>query len=399
VDQVGHSRPAAFRPEDLNSEFPVKQERTYLNTASEGLLPLRSLEAMFSYLRARRTELTVPSSHDDEVEQQLREKLGRLLGAREEDMGLSFNTSVPLNICALALPWKSDSNIVLPQGEFPANVYPWLNLARRGVEVRLFERGTGRLRVEEFTQHMDRRTVAVAVSVVDFRNGNRVDLAALSQLCHERDCLLVVDGIQGVGVIPLLMEDYGVDLLAGGGAKWLLAPTGTGFLYCSGRITDRIGQPLVGWNRMTNRDPMYYRLLDYRNEPVQNASRFEIGTLPTAGYAAMNASVDLILELGVDTIWAHVRRLRERLIQGLQKLGVRLASEVDPEFGSGIVSFYAPDPRALVARLAQERIHVSAREGVLRTSLHLYNTEEDVDTLLLWLDRLQDMLSEEDRKP
>jgi len=369
-------------------EFPLLKRCAYLNTASEGILPLRSLGAAVDYLKARRTEGRGGPEGDRLLERGLRSSLAALIGADEDEVALSVNTSFGINLAALAAARKPGVNVLLAAGEFPANVYPWLNLRERGLEIRFVERREGPPGRADFEKHMDRKTAAVAISFVDFKNGGRADLAELASLCHANGSVLVVDGTQGVGVVPLEVHDLQIDFLACGGPKWLLSPKGTGFLYCARRAREFIGHPLVGWTRMKGQDPDYYRLLDYRYSPVEDASGLEVGTLPLAAYAAMRESVDLLLALGRDSIWKRVEALRGLIVEGLKRLAVEVVSPEDPAAGSGIVSFRARDPLALTRALEREGIKVSAREGVVRTSVHFYNREEDVERLLAALERL-----------
>jgi selenocysteine lyase/cysteine desulfurase len=262
--------------------------------------------------------------------------------------------------------------------EFPANVYPFLNLERLGAAVDWADPVDGRLPLEAFAAKVTPRTRLIAVSFVQFLAGFRADLAALGAFCRERDIRLVVDGIQGLGAVPFDLAETPVDALSCGGAKWMMWPQGTGFLYLSPAMLEAVRPVHAGW--LGVKDAWNFR--DYRLEFLDTAERFEGGTLNWLGYALAFERMEQFLRLGREAMWARVRMLADRLADGFQALGMEIVTPLAPGERSGIVTIRVPEPEKVLQRLASAGIVLSLREGVLRFSPHVGNTEEDIDRAL-----------------
>ena len=197
--------------------------------------------------------------------------------------------------------------------EYPSNVYPWFGLQRFGVETRLLARPGARFGADDIAPLIDRRTRVLAVSAVDWQSGFRVDLAALAELCRAREVLFVVDGIQAVGALCVDVGACGVDVLAAGGHKWLLAPEGCGMLFVSDRVVERIYPVVLGWKSVRNAG-VY---LPYHFELRADAARLEPGSAPHLGIHAFGAALDLLLEIGPAAIEARGARHDRPAIEGL----------------------------------------------------------------------------------
>lgn len=314
-----------------------------------------------------------------EMRTALKAGLASFLGAPSPDLlALTGNTTQGLNIVAGGLPWKAGDRILLNRMEFPANIYPFLNLERLGVTVDWADPVEGRLPLEVFAARVTPRTRLIAISFVQFLNGYRADLGALGVFCRDRGIWLVVDGIQGVGAVPFDLAETPVDALACGGAKWLMWPMGTGFVYLGPRMLEAVQPVQAGW--LGVKDAWNFR--DYRLDFLDTAERFEGGTLNWMGLSLAGRRVDRFLALGRESIWTRVRALADRLANGLQALGVEMLSPMEAGTRSGIVSIRVPSPERVHERLADSRVVLSLREGVLRFSPHVGNNDEDVDRAL-----------------
>jgi selenocysteine lyase/cysteine desulfurase len=314
--------------------------------------------------------------------QEVRELAARLLHADPEDVAFVKNTSEGVGIVAEGIPWKPGDNVVTASDEYPANVYPWLNLARKGVETRLVPPRDGRLLLDDVRAAIDGRTRLVSLSWVEFATGFRNDLDALGQLCRERGVYFFVDGIQGLGVRPLDVRRTPVDFLAADGHKWLLGPEGAGVLYVRRELVDVLEPVDIGWNSVVGaRD---FSTIDFRLKP--HAGRWESGSLNVAGITALGASIDLLLRVGVAALEQRILELTEVLCDKVRTAGLEVYSSRRPGEASGIVSVTVPggeaELRRLVKRCRQAGVLVNHRGGRLRVSPHAYNTVEEIDRLL-----------------
>jgi selenocysteine lyase/cysteine desulfurase len=232
----------------------------------------------------------------------------------------------------------------------------------------------------------DPRVKALAVSLVQFANGYRVDLARLSRATRAAGAWLVVDAIQALGAWATDLADVEVDILATGGQKWLLSPWGTGFLYVRKPLIERLVPPMAGWLSFEGTDD-FNRLCDYGPTWHRDARRYELITLPFQDFAAFNDSVELLLEVGPARIASHLQALHEPLLELSRRRGLPLASPRG-EHGSGILCVGVGERgRKLHGALRAAEVHCSLREGALRFSPHVYNAIEDTERAAAALER------------
>lgn len=374
---------AATEPIDVESlrrtEFPWTAETVYLNNASIGPLPERTRLALEAFNRRRATPFRLPDRDLFGTLAESRRLVSSLLSVTPEEIALTVNTSFGLGVVARALPLKPGDHVVLSDREFPANVYPWIRLRDAGIEVELIpttaEGWPDEARILKRLE--DPRVRAVAVSLVQFSNGYCVDLAALSAATRRTGAYLVVDAIQAIGQVPVDLRRTPVDVLACGGQKWLLSPWGSGFVYVRRGLIGELNPPVTGWMAFEGTDD-FTRLTTYNDTLRGDARRFELITLPYQDFAGMNASLGLVLELGVERIQAHLRRLHAPVLAWAERTGARLASPTG-QHGSGIVCLAPDEVGEAFRRLKAERIICSLREGAIRLSPHAYNTVEELE--------------------
>jgi len=272
--------------------------------------------------------------------------------------------------------------VVITDVEYPANRYPWTDLIRLGVEVvEAKQQDDQRIAVEDVLSLIDERTRVVAISHVQFASGFRIDLRPIADAVHAVGGLLCVDAIQSVGVLPVDVQQMGIDFLSADGHKWMLGPEGAGFLYCHEDLAPQVTPPIAGW--MGRVDALNYDSYDERYQP--DARRFETGCWNIAGLRALGASLSLLEEVGIDTVWQRVDALCEYLRGGLAEKGYRVVTPGGAGERSEIVSFMAPpglDPQAVVKQLELRNIILALRGGRLRASPHFYNNAEQVDRLV-----------------
>ncbi len=363
-------------------EFPWADARIYLNHASTGPLPARSLLAVEEFNRRRAAMDGMADPMLQGILANARQLAAKLVHADVEEIALAGNTSWGLNLAAATLPLEPGDVVVVSDGEFPANVYPWMRLASRGVRLELTPPTPDGWPNEDYllARVQDAEVKVLAVSWVQFSNGYRADLARLGRAARDNGTYLVVDAIQGVGQQPLDLSTLSVDILACGGQKWLLSPWGTGFVYVRRELIDKLSPFVTGWMAHEGTDD-FTRLTDYHPALHRDARRFELVTLPFQDFVGFNASVTMLLELGVDRIAAHLVRITEPVRRWAESTGTPLRSATGSH-GSGIVCVAPPDIERVYHRLCEAGIVASLREGAIRFSPHCYTTVEEMERVV-----------------
>jgi selenocysteine lyase/cysteine desulfurase len=315
--------------------------------------------------------------------EEVRGLAGKMIDADPLDIAFIKNTSEGIGIVAEGFPWKAGDNVVTAAEEYPANLYPWMNLASRGVELRMVQSRDARIWVDDISSIIDSRTRLVSLSFVEFASGFRNDLDAVGALCREHGIFFFVDAIQGLGVLPLSVRKKPVDFLAADGHKWLLGSEGAGIFYIRRELVDMMHAVGVGWNSVIG--ARNFGRIDFRLK--QNAGRWESGSLNVGGIAGLGASLELLLEIGIPKIQERVIELTDYLCERAKKIGLEVYSSRRPEDKSGIVSIVVPDadPIQLVHRFKKEGVVINQRAGRLRVSPHFYNNYEEIDRLITLL--------------
>lgn len=365
--------------------FPVSQRYAYLNHASVAALPVPVVAAMQRYLQDQSRQGGVALQDWDERLAGIRQTAARLIGAHQDEVVFTSSISHGLNLIAAGLDWRPDDNLICAETEFPANVYPWMNLQRRGVEVRFAPARANRILVEDVVALMNSRTRLVAISFVEFGTGYRNDLAAIAEACHERGIYLCVDGIQGLGALQFDVRQVPVDFMATHAAKWMLGPIGAAFCYVHRQRLELLEPVMPGWRSVVDRDNYYC----YDSPLRPTGERLEPGSLNAVGLVGMAAAIDLILSVGLATIEDRILDLTGYLIDGLQARGCRITSPIaHRRERSGIITFQHPalPASAVGEQLCAADVIISVRGDVVRVSPHFYNSEGDIDRLLAALE-------------
>jgi selenocysteine lyase/cysteine desulfurase len=331
----------------LRAEFPVTRRWAYFDHAAVAPISARAQKALHEYAADLAENGDVHERRWVDRIEEVRRLFGRLLNADPLDIAFVKNTSEGIGIVAEGYPWRPGDNIVIAEEEYPANVYPWLNLAERGVETRRVPSHDGRIEIDDIRAALDGKTRILSLSWVEFASGFRNDLDALGQLCRERGILFLVDAIQGLGVFPLDVQRTPIDFLAADGHKWLLGPEGAGIFYIRRDLVERLHPVGIGWNSVVRaRD---FGRIDFQLKP--HAGRWESGSLNVAGITGLGASLELLLEIGLDRIAARVEELTDHLCACAPEAGLAVFSSRRPGEKSRIVSLTAPgDVRALFRR-------------------------------------------------
>ncbi|MBI4881692.1 MAG: aminotransferase class V-fold PLP-dependent enzyme [Planctomycetes bacterium] len=370
-----------MKPSDVRKLFPVTNGYAYFNVAATAPMCAPVREAIARFTDEVQDHGSAFFTRWIATFQETRAAAAALIGAAPEEVAFLHNTSEGMNVVANGLDLGPGDSVVLVDGEFPANVYPWLRLRRKGVEVRFAAPSEmGRVSPEQILAACDASTRLVAVSFVAFASGFRLDVRGLGERLRERGILFFLDAIQGLGALPLDVARDHVDFLAADGHKWLLAPEGIGLFFLRRELLERLAPTFVSWLSM--KEPFEFDA--YRGELADSARRFEYGTPNTIGVHALQAALALIRAVGVEEIERHVLGLTDLLAAGLQERGCRVQSPRAAGEKSGIIAFDRPgaDLGAVHARLVERRVQTSMRGGRIRAAAHVYNDESDVARLL-----------------
>ena len=369
---------------DAASDFRDFEEQIYLNCAFQGPLPGVALRAAEKALERERAPQLILESDFFDVPDRYRSGIAALIGSRADDIAVTNSATDGVMPLVNGLDWCEGDEVILPVGEFPANRFPWLSLQRRGVVIREIDLPPGAEGLERLESSISDRTLLIATSWLSYRTGYRMELAKLSEMCRLRGVLLVVDGSQALGGLSFDISETPCDLLVCAGYKWLLGPYGTGFAWVRPELGERLALGNVNWFSIEGaRD--FNRLSECRLEYVPGAIRFDVNE--TASFITVEtatASLEYLSEITVGAVEEHVRTLLDRLIDGLPG-GFQPVGDLRQEHRSNILCIAGESDEATeaaYARLVENGVVTSLREGAIRISPHIYNTAEEIDSLL-----------------
>jgi len=367
--------------------FPVTRHKIYLNHAGCSPYSAKVHQAMSAYINEAYGPVVEDYPKNLSTREALRSLIGKLINAPADYIGFVKNTSSGLSVLASGLKWSPGDRIILADCEFPSNIYPFLNLKPYGVLMDFIPsraKFNGFIDVDYIQSLITPTTRLIALSFVEFANGFRNDLETIGDLCRQNGILFSVDGIQGLGALPLDVGKCNIHFLSCATHKWLMGPQGMAFIYVHPDLTEKITMTQVGW--LSVKDA--WDFFDYRLELLDGARRFETGTENWPGIYGTRAAVSLLMETGIEKIEQHILCLTDRLLEGLCGLGLKTLSSTEPGRRSGIVSFVFPGPHQeektdqLFRFLNRKNIITAFRDNSIRISPHFYNTTEDMDAVI-----------------
>ncbi len=366
-------------PTELRSEIPVLNRTTYMNTGASGPSPTRVVEAAESCLERHEYEAAAqegmyPMAFD--VLDETRETVASHLGASADEIALTQSTTDGINRVAAAIDWEEGDTVVRTDLEHSAGILPWKRLEGHGVETRTLASENGRLDTDAVKDAVAGAKL-LCFSALTWTHGTMLPVEELTSIAHDAGALVLVDAVQCPGQMATDVTEWGADFVAGAGHKWLLGPFGAGFCFVRDGAETDLEPAHIGYRSVEDPDAE-----EFSYEP--GARRLEVGTVSPAPYAGLGEAIDLIEELGYETIESRIRELTDRLKNGLVAAdGVRLLSP--REYESGLVTFEVDDPDEFVERLVDEDVRIRPLpypENSVRASVHVFNTEPDIDALL-----------------
>ena len=358
-----------------------------MNHAGIGPIPERARRAVEAFSRERSLPVTITDERVRGILSDGRAKAARLIGAEAGEIALTTNTSFGLNLAARMLPLERGQIVLVSDQDFPANVFAWRQLADRGVELEIVPRtAEGWPDEARMLERMrDPRVRVLAISHVEFHTGYILDLARLGDAARAAGVWFVVDSIQALGHVPFDVRRTPVDILASGAQKWLLSPWGSGFMYVRRDLIGRLVSPLAGWTAYEGNEN-FATLCSYGGRLREDARRFELWTLPYQDMLGMNHALDLLDELGIERIAAHVAEVGAPARAWARQRGIRLRSP-EGERDSGMVIFDAPSLPDGLRTLKEAGVGAVVREDGLRLAPHCYNTVDEMEQVVRLLDR------------
>lgn len=362
---------------EYRREFPILQNKIYLNTCSLGTLSLRSREYVQTYL-AQWDEYGASAWYslwmNDIAE--VRNMIAKILHADEDEIALGHSISTLLSTVASCFRFDDRKKIVVTSLDFPTANYQWLAKEPLGAHTHVLHSPDGiHIPLEKFQKAIDDETALVSTSHVFFTSGQVQDIAAINTIAREHGTICIVDAYQSVGQVPVNVREMGIDMLVSGGLKWLLGGPGITFLYVRKDLASSLQPTSIGWFGVKNQFEFSPEHIDLDD----NARRFETGTPSVAALAALKGGLEIILEIGLDTIHNAAKQITEELIERLQKAGFALRIASNPSDRSAIVMIPHPDPAFAVGALSERNIIVDHRKDCIRVSPYFYNNSKDIE--------------------
>ena len=361
-------------------EFPISSELVYLNNCSLTPLPRRGRERLERFAREW-TDLGGRAWYDHWIGEYeaLRADIARVLGADVDEIAIEPNVSAGLVGIASTFDYTTRRKVIVGDLDFPTDGHAFLAVAKRGAQVD-FVRSPDRVRMplELFERAIDERTAAVCTGHVYFTTGWIQDVKALAEICHRKGARLVVDAYQSIGAFPFDVHDSGVDYLVGGTLKWLMGGPGIAFLYARRDVAESARPSAVGWWGVA--DPFAFDVEHL--DPGAGARRFEYGTPAVAAIYAARAGIELLNEVGIDTVRARHMALSQRLVDGAQAQGWTVRSPSDARERTAIVTLEHPEPSRAVDALRARGVITDHRPGLIRLSPHYFNTADEIHRTL-----------------
>jgi len=366
--------------DEIRSKFPITRNYNFQNHAAIAPLSAPAADAMAAYAKEMSEAAYMRGTYYRAAER-VRQSCARLINADPAEITFTKNTSEGISYVANGIPWVTGDNVVTTGMEFLANVYPWMSLEQRGVQLIRVPEQFGRVPFDRIATAINNRTRVVSISAVQWSNGFRTDLVRLGEACQEKGVLLFVDAIQALGVHPINVRAMNIDFLAADGHKWLCGPEGAGMFFCRRELIGHLRPSEVGYMGMQHTfdsvEPVF-KLHD-------DARRFDSGVYNMAGVCALGASIDLLLDVGMDEIQYRVKQLTDMLVDGLTRKNWTIHSPRTASEWSGIVTFSSEkeDMESLRKHLRNEfKIVIASRLGRLRASPHFYNSPEEIQQLI-----------------
>jgi selenocysteine lyase/cysteine desulfurase len=368
--------------------FPILKTKIYMNSCSQGALSVDVQEAYANYLRDW-DEKGSPWEYWSDRNEAARQAFAGLVNAEPSEVAVTTSLSAGVSALASALDFSGERNkVVVSDFEFPTVAQIWHAQEKRGAKVVHVPAAGNQIPLSRFADAIDEQTLIVSISHVCFRNGTMLDIKSIIDMAHAKGALVLVDSYQALGTTPIDVKKLGVDFLAGGVLKYLLASAGLAYLYVRKELLGSLQPTTMGWFSQAN----IFAMDIYANTPHPTARRFESGTPPVPNTYAAVAGIKLVQQVGVENIERQLKQLTGALKEGIMKRGFNLVSPVDPSKHGALITVRSHKVDLLTKWLGNDGIIVSHRDDNLRISPHFYNDLHDVDCVIDGLSKHRELL-------
>ena len=360
--------------------LPITRKCVYLDNASTGPLPGPAVTAIQKFLKHSSEKGEVPFTECEAVVEATRRQMAQLMHVQPGEIAFTKNTSSGIILAIGSIPWQRGDNLVMMKDAFPADRYPF-HLLLPEVEKRYVTSQELALGTDCVLRLIDRHTRAVALDWVHSPTGVRADIAAIAEFCRTLGVFVIVDAIQGLGVVDMDFNAVGADFVCSSTNKWLMSPQGTAVVCVKADTLPKLKPYNLGW--LSARWEEFNDLLAPR-ELKTDASRYEEGTKNYLGIHGLHESLKIILSIGQPAVEQHIRQLTERLRSGLRSLNYEIVTPEEPKRSAGIVLCRKPETD-MVERyryLRRKKMVCAVRQNCLRIAPHFYNTLDEVDRFL-----------------
>lgn len=371
----------SFELEKIRALFPVTRNSIYLNHAGTGPMTITARKVITECLDVygRQAEFNI-EDYFFRVEN-ARAAVARFIGAGSQEITFTHSTSQGIYIALVNLPLHAGDTVLVMDEVFPSVRYivdyniPLVN--KRYISF------SGKDAIAVIDRNLDRTVKAVVLDYAQYLTGEMVDLKGLGTYLREKDVFLIVDGIQVIGATDFNVQDFDIDFLACGAAKWLFGPSGTGFLYVNERNIPILKRQHTGW---LGAEWLGFEDCEQRPGLYNDARMFEQGTRNIIGISALTANCQMFLDYGMPYVSGRIQLLKQRLRRRFESLQMPICTPANgPQ--SGIIAIKPAHARKLYKELQAHGIVIALRSECLRFSPHFYNTEAEIDQVLDLLEK------------
>ncbi|WP_227994870.1 aminotransferase class V-fold PLP-dependent enzyme [Oceanobacillus sp. CFH 90083] len=349
--------------EEIISQFPTLNNRNYLASCSQGLLPAGTSSAMTAY----HEELLTNGTNWDaamEMLEKARESFAGLIGADTDEIAVVSSVSHAISAVATAFPDSlTRDEIIFTDLDFPTVADVWFSQARFQGKLHVIPAEQGEISLESFEKYINEKTLLTSIPHVHYKSGLRMDIREIAEMAHRYGSLLFVDAYQSAGHCPIHVKEMGIDFLTTGTRKYLLGIPGIAFLYINKETTEKLQPGITGW----------------LGKGKIGARKFDTGTPSFISAYTARASLDLIQSVGVHRIAAYLKELGVYTVQYGCEKGLRLYGTEQLENRTSLTAFAHPQAAEVVRKLQNKGVVLTAKDNIIRIAPHFYNTRQDIE--------------------
>jgi selenocysteine lyase/cysteine desulfurase len=369
----------------IRSHFPVFKQQIHLCSCTKGALSDTVENGLHEFMRLWHTH-GIPWGIWMEKYEAIRKSFAKFVGAKPEEIAVVYSTSHAISEIASSLKFDKRRKVVMGELDFPASGHIWLTQQLRGAQVTFLDSVNDSVPLESYERAIDEDTAIVPLTHVSYKNGARSNIEGVVRAAHDKGAYVIVDGYQVCGTEPIDVHALDVDFYTSGTLKYLLGSPGLAFLYVRESLIEKLRPTITG--AFAQKVLFQDSLKNF--EPALTARRYEMGTPAMPSIYGSAPALELLQEIGLANVAAHIKKLRDALAKGLQALQIPLKTPLENPGPMLVVR--SVNAEKLSAKLAESNIIASAKFDGLRISFHVYNTLDDVRAILAALEANMDMV-------